>query len=144
MWTVVARKFRFSAAHWLPGHPRCGSMHGHNYELEIAVIGPVDPQTGMVVDFSELKRLYQELIEPMCDHRCLNDSFPVPTAECMVARFAGLLVEHVEHFWPVRLKSLRLYETPDCYAEVSWATLPPEATFELDEEAAAIIQGALP
>ena len=60
--------------------------HGHNYELEVTISGPVDPDTGMVINLSDLdKILKQEIMEPL-DHRHLNHEVAhfqtnVPTTE---------------------------------------------------------------
>ena len=52
--------FPFSSSHILPRHPgRCRNLHGHNYVLQVQVKGPVDPSSGMVVDFDDLSRLKQ-------------------------------------------------------------------------------------
>src|SRR5262245_10716261 len=40
-------------AHFLPNHPKCGSLHGHTYRVELIVEGPV--RDGMVMDFADLK-----------------------------------------------------------------------------------------
>jgi 6-pyruvoyltetrahydropterin/6-carboxytetrahydropterin synthase len=75
MVSVTKESLGFSAAHFLtlPGHV-CERLHGHNYRIGIRVEGPVDPETGFVVDFAVLKRAVRTLIDPM-DHRLL-----VPTA----------------------------------------------------------------
>jgi len=69
---IIAREFRFEAAHFLPGHPKCGRMHGHSYRLVVAVEGPVG-ENGMVMDFSQLKDIVQSAILNRVDHRPLND-----------------------------------------------------------------------
>ena len=54
----VVRRFRFEAAHHLPRHEgKCREMHGHSYELIVTVERPVDEYSGMVIDFSDLKRV---------------------------------------------------------------------------------------
>ena len=54
----VRRRFRFEAAHRLPRHPgKCRELHGHSYELIVVVDRPVEPESGMVIDFSDLKQV---------------------------------------------------------------------------------------
>ena len=81
----LSRTFEFSAAHSLPrtsdGH-KCKQMHGHNYRVEIAVHGEVDPETGWLIDFGDLKRVVEPVIERL-DHVCLNEipGLENPTSE---------------------------------------------------------------
>ena len=52
---IVRRRFDFEAAHRLPRHPgKCRELHGHSYRLVVAVERPVDPDSGMVIDFGDL------------------------------------------------------------------------------------------
>jgi 6-pyruvoyltetrahydropterin/6-carboxytetrahydropterin synthase len=48
------------------------NWHGHNYELEVAVEGPVDPETGFVMDLKGLKDVIQERVISDVDHKNLN------------------------------------------------------------------------
>jgi len=76
----------FDAAHYLPRHEgKCKRLHGHTYQVEAVVQGHVDPNTGMVVDFSILERALLRVTEQL-DHNCLNQvlSF-TPTAENIAA-----------------------------------------------------------
>lgn len=61
----------FSAAHFLtiPGH-KCESLHGHNYVVTVVVDGPIDPDSGFVVDFAVLKRILRPVIDAL-DHRVM-------------------------------------------------------------------------
>lgn len=115
---VVSRKFTFSAAHKLPGHPKCGRWHGHNYTIEVRVRGPIKPD-GMVIDFSDLKKAFQPIMDRY-DHNCLND-FPElspPTAEKMALAIFHELTGHLKNHWPTYVLNIRVWETDDCYAEV--------------------------
>ena len=118
---VVCRKFRFAAAHYLPDHPKCGTLHGHNYEVEVFVEGPTDVH-GMVIDFSILKKLYNQHVASVVDHRCLNDVLPEigdPTAENLACWIFHRLSCVLEPWWPAHLTCIRVQETPDCYVEVT-------------------------
>lgn len=63
--------------------------HGHNYLLEATFMGPIDPNTGMIVHYNELKRLLYETVHSPLDHKNLNTDVPflsgiLPTAENIV------------------------------------------------------------
>lgn len=69
------KTFTFEAAHRLPNVPpghKCGRLHGHSFAVEVHVEGPVDADTGWVLDFAALKAAFQPLLEQL-DHRYLND-----------------------------------------------------------------------
>lgn len=71
----LTKEFRFEAAHSLPHVPtghKCGRMHGHSFRVEVTVRGPVDPRTGWLMDFAELKDKFRPL-EDQLDHRLLNE-----------------------------------------------------------------------
>jgi len=59
----------------------CFRLHGHNYKFFVAVEGEVDPKTGMIADFGDIKRTVQEHVLARVDHRDLNDFLENPTAE---------------------------------------------------------------
>jgi 6-pyruvoyltetrahydropterin/6-carboxytetrahydropterin synthase len=84
----LVKDFRFEAAHWLPNVPeghKCRRMHGHSFRGEIAVRGEVDPKSGWLIDFADLKRAVDPIIHEL-DHYCLNEiaGLDNPTSE-MVA-----------------------------------------------------------
>lgn len=71
----LSRKYDFAAAHHLPKTPRdheCHRLHGHSYEVEIAIRGEVDPETGWLLDYAEIDRAVEPVIAEL-DHRTLND-----------------------------------------------------------------------
>ena len=65
-------------AHFLPGHPTCGTLHGHTYKVEITIQGQV--KGGMVVDFADLKEGLRGVLAHY-DHRSWNDSLEYPSVE---------------------------------------------------------------
>lgn len=108
---IVARTFQFQAAHHLPRHPgKCHNLHGHTYRLEVICRGPVDPESGMVVDFADLKALVREHVLDRLDHSLLNDVIENPTAEHVAVwiwdRLSGI---------DLPLEEIRLHETQNCY-----------------------------
>ena len=83
----LVKDFRFEAAHWLPNVPeghKCRRMHGHSFRGEVAVRGAVDPQTGWLMDFADLKRAIDPVIARL-DHYVLNDvdGLTNPTSEML-------------------------------------------------------------
>lgn len=108
---LVVREFQFDAAHHLPRHPgRCRNLHGHTYRLQVWCEGPIDPDSGMVVDFALIKQVVQTRVLDQLDHTNLNDTIENPTAE-EIARWIGTRLEG--QGLPVR--EIRLYETPTCF-----------------------------
>lgn len=121
----VSKTFRFDAAHYLPKYEgKCKNLHGHGWTLEVEVSGGVDPSDGFVVDFAKLKKCVNEVVD-LLDHTCLNDTqlgfAENPTCENILT----WLWERLEHTLRGyvrpgrRLVRLRLYETPDSFAELT-------------------------
>jgi 6-pyruvoyltetrahydropterin/6-carboxytetrahydropterin synthase len=64
----VTAEFRFSAGHTLTDYPgKCARLHGHNYILSVQLAGDIDPKTGMIMDFHDLEKMVNPLIEDI-DH----------------------------------------------------------------------------
>lgn len=130
----VTRKAHFNAAHRLHcpewsdeknkevfGLCNNPNYHGHNYELDVSVAGPIDPESGMVVDLGWLADLIKHQIEHRFDHKNLNldtEEFRHlnPTAENICWVIWQILRGHLpEHLG----LTVRLYETPRNFVEVS-------------------------
>jgi 6-pyruvoyltetrahydropterin/6-carboxytetrahydropterin synthase len=80
------KEFMFEAAHRLPGVPpdhRCARLHGHSYRVIIHVSGEVDEESGMVIDFADVKAAFKPIIDSHLDHYYLNevDGLENPTSE---------------------------------------------------------------
>ncbi|MGA7617644.1 MAG: 6-carboxytetrahydropterin synthase QueD [Thermoanaerobaculia bacterium] len=83
----LVKDFRFEAAHYLPNLPdshKCRRMHGHSFRGELAVRGPVDPHTGWLIDFGELKAILRPVLDRL-DHYLLNEieGLENPTSETL-------------------------------------------------------------
>ena len=96
--------------------------HGHNYRLEVTVSGPVDPVTGMVMNLADLDRILREVVVEPLDHSFLNHDVAhfadvVPTSENIALWLVDQLATPLSGL-RVRLRSVRLYESDDLYAEV--------------------------
>lgn len=138
----ITKRFSFEAGHALHGYDgKCKNLHGHSYKLSVTVIGtPItdktNPKFGMVIDFTDLKRIVTEEIVNKFDHATIfNKNTPhvklaktlkdeghnvllvdyQPTTECMIADFATKIKKRL----PINLKlhSLKLQETESSYAE---------------------------
>ena len=70
----LRKTFQFEAAHLLPRLPRshkCRRLHGHSFQVEIAVAGECDPELDWLIDYADLTRAFKPLWEEL-DHRYLN------------------------------------------------------------------------
>ena len=81
----LVHEFRFEAAHRLPRVPeghKCARLHGHSFKIEIAIAGPVNPDTGWFIDFGELHDAWKPLYDVL-DHHYLNEvpGLENPTSE---------------------------------------------------------------
>ena len=84
----LVHEFRFEAAHRLPRVPvghKCARLHGHSFKVELAIEGPVNPDTGWFIDFGDLYEIWRPIHEQI-DHNYLNDIVGLenPTSEVLV------------------------------------------------------------
>lgn len=112
----LVHEFKFEAAHQLPKVPpghKCARVHGHSFKVEIAVVGPVNPETGWLIDFGELYDLWQPLHDRL-DHHFLNDipGLENPTSELLAAWIWNELKPRLP-----QLDQVRLFETADAYCD---------------------------
>jgi len=132
MKVAVYRKAHFNAAHRLHNPDWSDEMnqkvfgkcnnpnyHGHNYDLEVKIVGEVDPRTGYVMDMKELKDLINEHILDRFDHKNLNldtEEFKSlnPTAENIAVVIYNILNEHLRDELQL---TIRLYETERNFVE---------------------------
>ena len=95
------------------------NFHGHNYEIEVKVTGEINPDTGFVINLSDLKAIIKAEIEDRFDHKNLNldvEEFRevIPTTENFCHIIWKLLRSHIDSKMEVKV---RLYETPRNYVE---------------------------
>jgi 6-pyruvoyltetrahydropterin/6-carboxytetrahydropterin synthase len=81
----VFRVFQIEAAHRLPNVPhghKCARLHGHSFQIEVHISGPVGQESGWVMDFADLRKAFQPLFDQL-DHNYLNDikGLENPTSE---------------------------------------------------------------
>lgn len=87
-------------AHFLPGHPRCGQLHGHTYRVEIAIVG--EAKDGMLMDFADLKQEVRAVLSRY-DHRSWNEFLDYPSVENICERLAGDLRERLAFAFTIRV-----------------------------------------
>ena len=131
----LTRRATFSASHfyWNDGWSeeknqqvfgRCANRngHGHNYTLEVTVAGEPDAVTGFVVDLKWLKDVIERKVLAAYDHRHLNLEVPEfadenPTTENIAVAAWKRLEPAVARAGGARLTRVRIYETPEIFAE---------------------------
>ena len=138
----ITKRFSFETGHALYGYDgKCRNVHGHSYKLAVTVIGnPItdanNVKFGMVIDFTDLKKIVKEEIVNVFDHATVfNKNTPhvelakelddrghnvllvdyQPTSEMMVIDFSKKIKLRLAE--NIKLHSLKLQETDTSYAE---------------------------
>lgn len=142
---LITRRLEFDAGHRISTHTsQCRHLHGHRYAIEVTLSGNIiaeegAPEQGMVMDFSEVKRIVQTHIVDRWDHSFLvyqNDSVVLnflqslpdhktiilesqPTAENLATIAFQILDQAFQDTYgnQLKLERVRLYETPNCWAD---------------------------
>ena len=142
---LITRRLEFDAGHRIPNHKsQCRHLHGHRYAIEITLSGDIItseglPEQGMVMDFTDVKRIAMEQLvnawdhaflvyrgdKPVCDflaslpdHKTVILNV-VPTAENL-AQIAFDILEPAyqdTYGFSLRLERIRIYETPNNWAD---------------------------
>lgn len=141
----ITRRLEFDSGHRIPNHAsQCRHLHGHRYAIEVTLSGPVvatagAADEGMVIDFSAVKAIAQQHVVEPWDHAFLAwrqdkavtaflDGIPghktvlfdaPPTAEHLAQTAFAILdtAYRREYGGKLRLERVRLYETPNCWAD---------------------------
>lgn len=141
----ITTRLEFDSGHRIPSHKsQCRNLHGHRYAIEITLSGDIIQQEGssdqgMVMDFSDVKRIAREKLVDVWDHaflvyaqdyviRNFLENLPghktvimknVPTAENMAAEAFKILKQeyHDTYGTQLKLERIRLYETPNSWAD---------------------------
>ena len=131
----LTRRATFSASHYYWNESwtaeenervfgKCANRngHGHNYTLEVTVAGEPDPVTGFVVDLKWLKDVIEREVLAVYDHRHLNLETPefareIPTTENIAVAAWQRLEPAVSAAKGAKLSRVRVYETPEIFAE---------------------------
>lgn len=141
----ITRRLEFDAGHRIPNHnSQCKHLHGHRYAIEITLSGDVITlegvsEQGMVMDFSDVKRIAKEQVVDAWDHAFLVykgdravldflNTMPghktvvldvVPTAENLALIAFNVLNGAYRDTYGnhLRLERVRIYETPNNWAD---------------------------
>ena len=141
----ITRRLEFDAGHRIPNHAsQCRHLHGHRYAIEITLSGEVITvegvsEQGMVMDYSEVKRIAKEQLVDQWDHAFLvyrNDATVLeflqslpghktvvldvpPTAENLATVAFGILAPAYRDTYGnhLKLERVRIYETPNNWAD---------------------------
>ena len=149
---LITRRLEFDAGHRIPDHQsQCRHLHGHRYALEITLSGSIihrsgSPENGMVMDFSKVKELAKTHLVDLWDH-----SFLVYAGDTAIVNFLNTIPEHktvildcvptAENLAQLafhrldavyrdtygnklQLQQVRLYETPNCWADALRSSTP--------------------
>ncbi|MDP5274565.1 6-carboxytetrahydropterin synthase QueD [Chengkuizengella axinellae] len=125
---LVSKEFTFDSAHHLHCYEgKCQSLHGHTYRLQVIMLGETD-ERGIVIDFTDIKKITKEKVIDKLDHKYLNEVLPLmnTTAENMVVWIYDQIKEALlsEGWSPkVVLEEIRLWETPTSFASVTRALM---------------------
>lgn len=142
---LITRRLEFDAGHRIPSHhSKCRHLHGHRYAIEVTLSGNIITEAGateqgMVMDYSEVKRIANVAVVDLWDHaflvhrqdvevlqflQSLDDHKTVvldipPTAENLaLTAFRILDVAYQDTYGNhLRLEQVRLFETPNCWAD---------------------------
>jgi 6-pyruvoyltetrahydropterin/6-carboxytetrahydropterin synthase len=142
---LITRRLEFDAGHRIPSHhSKCRHLHGHRYAIEVTLSGNIitdagAAEQGMVMDYSEVKRIANVALVDLWDHaflvyrqdvevlqflQSLDDHKTVvldspPTAENLaLTAFRILDVAYQDTYGNhLRLEQVRLFETPNCWAD---------------------------
>jgi 6-pyruvoyltetrahydropterin/6-carboxytetrahydropterin synthase len=112
----VAVEQGFASAHALRNYKgRCENVHGHNWRVRVVIEGEKLDQTGMLVDFLDVKSLMGEILDRI-DHQFLNEIPPFdvvnPSAENIAEYFYQQMTGRLEATpVPVRIREVKIWET---------------------------------
>jgi 6-pyruvoyltetrahydropterin/6-carboxytetrahydropterin synthase len=104
----------FASAHALRNYKgKCENLHGHNWKVQVVIEGEKLDETGLLVDFIDVKNLMAHVIERL-DHQYLNEVPPFdlvnPSAENIAEYFYQQMTEGLANA-PVRVHSVKIWET---------------------------------
>ena len=142
----ITRRLEFDSGHRIPNHDgQCRHLHGHRYAIEVTLTGevanhPGKADDGMVLDFGDIKKLTNQYVVDLWDHAFLVakedeslvaflSTLPnhktvimehVPTVENLATAAFVILKPVFNKAFEGRLElsCIRLYETPNCWADV--------------------------
>jgi 6-pyruvoyltetrahydropterin/6-carboxytetrahydropterin synthase len=105
----------FAAGHALRNYKgRCENVHGHNFRVQVVIEGERLDETGLLVDFLDVKEAMRQIISRL-DHVFLNDIAPFdvknPSAENIAEYFFAEMTRGLKSPTPVRVREVKVWET---------------------------------
>jgi len=117
----ISKEFKFDAAHNLINYNgKCEKLHGHTYKLKVTLIGNISSNknnSGMIIDFSLLKKIVDEKVIEVLDHNYINNIIQQPTAENLIMWIWNILEKEFKS------PNYELYELTLWETETSSVTL---------------------
>lgn len=98
-------------AHFLPGHEKCGRLHGHTYTVDVIIEG--EKKQGMILDFADFKSVVKEILNEY-DHRSFNEFLEYPSVENICELIASKITARLPYGF-----TIRVWEGHGKYAELS-------------------------
>lgn len=130
--TRIYKEVQFDASHRLLHYQgKCACLHGHRWKVEVWMEGRVDGKTGILVDYNTIRSVVERF-----DHQiilneedpivpCIQKFHPVvvtpgePTSELLATLLVDMIQEECKkQGYQAKVVSLRVWESPGCYAEV--------------------------
>lgn len=89
----IGKQFVFDSAHFIPGHPTCGHMHGHTWTLTVELLNCRLDERGVVIDFHDFSDAVRGVLKQY-DHKVIND---VLVYESIISAetFASILTQEI-------------------------------------------------
>ncbi len=106
----------FGSAHFLRNYRgKCENLHGHNWRVEVEVMGNEIDEAGMLVDFKVLKSALKRVIEPL-DHRLLNEVPPFDVENPSSENLARYIFRRLQKELSVRVYRVTVWESENACA----------------------------
>lgn len=107
----IAKEFTFDSAHFLKDyHGKCENMHGHTYRMRVIIEGK-PKANGIVMDFADIKKIVNEKVIDVWDHKIINDTLEYSSVENMCIWAWNELINEISG-----LTEIRIWETADSFA----------------------------
>lgn len=128
----IYKEVFFEATHRLEHYPgKCSRLHGHQWRVEVWIVGTIDEETGILLDYNCVKEIinrfdHQVILaetDPMTTairafHEVVTTPSP-PSSEHIAGLIASLINDFAtEHAHDARVEKIRVWESVGCYAEL--------------------------
>ena len=105
---IVYREYYINSARFLPRLPKehiCSNLHGHTYYIKVSIRGPINQETGFVIDAFDIDRYFNE-VHKKIDHKLLNEikGLENPTSENICVYVWDNLIKNIPNLYSVEIK----------------------------------------